>query len=410
MPKKVTRTERIIQFNIIHGDGRYNYKLIPDIVNRNMKVPIICEKQSSDGSLHGIFYQAVFSHQSGCGCPKCGGNYKPTTSEFVKKSLSIDEFKNYNYDYFEYKGIDIKGKIFCPKEGHGFFWKTPYAHLNVGEGCFECSKEQMRNIRLGTNDEFINKSEQIHINESGECKYDYSLTYYVDAKTKVKIFCKKEGHGVFEQTPDSHLKGSGCYLCGLKTIGFKKRMTTQEFVIKAQKKHFNSETNTAIYDYTLTNYISSKKKVIIICSKEGHGKFLQKPSKHLFGNGCPICNMSKGEIKIENFFNYNKINFERQKRFIGCKNIKPLPFDFYLPEYNICIEYDGEQHFKYKDCFGGEVAFIEREKYDKIKNDYCKDSNIQLIRIKYTENVDDVLKKELKHIIQVSHPIYQYGT
>ena len=79
------------------------------------------------------------------------------------------------------------------------------------------------------------------------------------------------------------------------------------------------------------------------------------------------------------------------------KKIRPLPFDFYLPDYNTCIEYDGIQHFEVVDYFGGLDGFITTKIRDTIKNEYCKSKNIKLIRIPYWgfDNIENILKKEL---------------
>lgn len=71
-----------------------------------------------------------------------------------------------------------------------------------------------------------------------------------------------------------------------------------------------------------------------------------------------------------------------------------LTFDFYLPEHNICIEYDGEQHFKPIKIFGGNLYFKQIKYHDKIKTQYCKTNNIELIRIPYTKfkNIKQILK------------------
>ena len=63
----------------------------------------------------------------------------------------------------------------------------------------------------------------------------------------------------------------------------------------------------------------------------------------------------------------------------------PLKFDFYLPDYNCCIEYDGKQHFEPIDYFGGKNGFIKTQERDDIKNQYCKNNDIKLIRIPYTD-------------------------
>lgn len=109
--------------------------------------------------------------------------------------------------------------------------------------------------------------------------------------------------------------------------------------------------------------------------------------------------ISKGELKIRNFLECNKINFVTQKSFKGCKFIKLLKFDFYLPDMNICIEYDGKQHFESIEYFGGDLTLSNNIKKDSIKDKFCKNENITLIRIKYDE---DILNKlECLHHINV---------
>lgn len=98
---------------------------------------------------------------------------------------------------------------------------------------------------------------------------------------------------------------------------------------------------------------------------------------------CGCINISKGELKIQEILRNLNIKFITQYRFSECKNIKALPFDFYLPQYHYCIEYDGEHHFQIKEHFGGKESFQYRQHNDEIKNQYCKDNNIKLIRIPY---------------------------
>lgn len=116
---------------------------------------------------------------------------------------------------------------------------------------------------------------------------------------------------------------------------------------------------------------------------------------------CQICskNKSKGENLIREYLDSHNIKFEEQKRFHDCRNTYPLPFDFYLPDYNTCIEFDGRQHFEIVEHWGGEEAFKYIIKNDSIKSQYCNDKNINLIRIKYDENLIDALKRNLDEII-----------
>lgn len=113
-------------------------------------------------------------------------------------------------------------------------------------------------------------------------------------------------------------------------------------------------------------------------------------TKHTMSCGC--MRKSKGELYIEEILQSLNIDYERQKRFKDCKNKKQLPFNFYISNHNICIEYDGEQHYKPIDFWGGETRFLERQLNDKIKNDYCSKNNITLLRIPYTKSKQEIFE------------------
>jgi very-short-patch-repair endonuclease len=89
-----------------------------------------------------------------------------------------------------------------------------------------------------------------------------------------------------------------------------------------------------------------------------------------------------------------------KKRFNECRNVRELPFDFYLPKLNICIEYDGLQHFSPIDKWGGDDRFSNIKTSDNIKNNFCIQNNIKIIRIPYTEydNIDNILKDEILNL------------
>lgn len=109
---------------------------------------------------------------------------------------------------------------------------------------------------------------------------------------------------------------------------------------------------------------------------------------------CGLCNCSHGEEFIKQHLIENNINFVQQKVFKDCKYKKPLYFDFYLPDYNIVIEYDGVQHYFPVEHFGGEEEYSKTIIRDKIKNSYCEKNKIKIIRIPYT-----LSNKEIKEII-----------
>lgn len=113
---------------------------------------------------------------------------------------------------------------------------------------------------------------------------------------------------------------------------------------------------------------------------------------------CPLCSrtLSKGELEVKKALESMGIKFISQYKFSDCKNKRCLPFDFYLPDYRICIEYDGEQHYK-KCSFQTQQEFNDAVERDKIKDEYCKKNSIKLIRIPYFEfkNIKKILKKQI---------------
>ncbi len=164
-----------------------------------------------------------------------------------------------------------------------------------------------------------------------------------------------------------------------------KAKTTEQFIKDAKIIHGDK------YDYSLVNYKKANSKVEITCKK--HGSFWQVPYSHLQGHGCPSCNSSRGEEEVKRYLLENNIKFEQQKVFNGCIYKNELKFDFYLPKYNLCIEYDGMQHFEAIEYFGGEKEFKKIQDRDKVKNEYCKSNNIYIIRIKYDENIRKKLQE-----------------
>ena len=99
---------------------------------------------------------------------------------------------------------------------------------------------------------------------------------------------------------------------------------------------------------------------------------------------------------MRKFLEENGISFEAEKKFIGCKNVEPLRFDFYLPDHNVLIEYQGIQHYKPVEFFGGEQAFEKLKKRDKIKREWSRDSSFELVLIKYDADVSQQLQKIVK--------------
>jgi len=192
-----------------------------------------------------------------------------------------------------------------------------------------------------------------------------------------KIFLKCKNNHEYTQYRGNLLQGKKCEQCYLEN----KAITKNVLIKRINEIHGD------MYKYDLSNFKNLHSKIEIKCSK--NHTFIQKASNHLQGKGCPICRESLGERTISNILNKYKINYVRQKTFPDCIRINLLKFDFYLPELNYIIEYDGVQHFESVKIFGGDKKFEESKIKDTIKNNYCKDNGINLLRISHKENIID---------------------
>jgi len=233
--------------------------------------------------------------------------------------------------------------------------------------CIECGYNIMNNYRNLSYKDF--KCRYCKFIDKYEIFEKFDLLEFID-NNKVKIKCNK-GH-TFERLINNLKSKLSCVECFSS-----KRMTESGFIFESNIKHNNK------YDYSDLNFKTLREKVNIGCVN--HGIFSQTPSNHLQGKGCPRCKSSHGENIIHNYLKLNEINYESEFTFTGCisHNKRKLKFDFYLSEYNLCIEYDGEQHFKSMEFFGGEKGFVKIKNNDKIKDEYCRNNNIHLLRIPY---------------------------
>ena len=185
------------------------------------------------------------------------------------------------------------------------------------------------------------------------------------------------------------MAGRGCPKCA----GY--QFTTKDFIEKANQVH-NFK-----YDYSKVEYTNGEGFVNIICPI--HGEFLQRASIHLHGHGCGKCaqccdSISKGEATITAFLKKNNIKFTAQ-HVIECPiNISGIAkIDFYLPDYNLFIEYNGKQHYEPIVYFGGEDRFKQQQQRDIYVRSYCNTHSIELLEISYQEReYIKLLKTRLK--------------
>lgn len=144
------------------------------------------------------------------------------------------------------------------------------------------------------------------------------------------------------------------------------------------------------------NYISQTKtrKIKVKCLKCGF--VWRSPSSALnTGHGCPKCNSSNGEHIIHQILDKSHIDFIYPYKIDDLRDKQELHYDFYLPDQNILIEYQGIQHYESIGLFGGDNQFEIQQKHDQMKREYAKEHGYNLIEIPYTENTLDQIKKYL---------------
>ena len=303
------------------------------------------------------------------GCPRCAKKEPYTETSFIERLSVI------NPDV-ELLSHFIRGShpIKCRCKIDGYEWEsTPY-RLIRGNGCVRCkNREQI------DNDEFLKRLSNVTLDIR-------PITEYKNTETVIRCVCKKCNHE-WNARPSHLLRGVGCPKCAGIIL-----KTTNEFVLEMQTLCPNIN--------VIGEYRGNKRKILCKCNMCDY-EWKSTPNSLLRGRaGCPSCRGSHGEKLIG--FHLDQLNIEYicQHRFEDCRDYHSLPFDFYLPDFNILIEYDGEQHYRPVN-FGGKTKekalqqFKTIQKHDLIKNEYCDRNQIALIRIPYTEtdNIKNILDK-----------------
>lgn len=303
------------------------------------------------------------------------GRIRPTNNRecFIEHGSKIHSNK---YDYSLVKDVktrDDKVDIICPV--HGPIQQTVRDHLD-GKECRKCGWLKTR----VTLEDVINRAKAVH----GD-RYDYTEAKLIHGKdTTITIRCRV--HGEFTQRMDGHLR-YGCEKCAIDAF----KLSTEEFLARSKAVHGDT------YDYSLVDYEGNLGKVTIICKK--HGAFEQKPYNHYRGTGCPKCKISHGERLIKLFLDKNNIIYNTEYKLDGTT----YRYDFYIPELNLLIEYDGQLHFDRNNSHGGVKSLRVVQKIDKLKNALAEERGYFLLRIHYKD-----YRETQKIIIEYINNIYPY--
>ena len=317
----------------------------------------------------------------GCGCAQCKVDKDTVNAQRKRKThqqylIEIDSNNIQIEPIEEYSGGHTNIRHRCKVCKHE--WDARPNNVLSGFGCPMCGIQKAKEVRMKTHNEYVM---QLSIKNSNI----EAIEQYNGANTPIKHYCKL--HNIeFYIRPSDALSGDGCKKCHHERIHNSKVKPQYQYEEELIEQHINIQ----IID-AYVNAITPVAHRCLTCGNE----WLATPNNILRGSGCPRCDESRGEKTITSWLNNHQIQFIPQHRFDGCKDKYTLPFDFYLVDYNICIEYQGEQHYRPIDFFGGVEKFKILQLHDKIKKDYCSDNNIPLLRIKYDENIEEELENFL---------------
>ena len=313
--------------------------------------------------------------------------------------LTIQEVKDRIYESYgesfvlhskEYLGANYPIELKCTK--CGWIKKTNMnAVKSQPTGCAKCKglvKKTAEDV-----------SKLIHELTSGE--YELLGEFNgVDTPMKIRHNCDDCNNNEYNVTFSNFKKGTRCPECAKVLQGVNKTKSSKwkdRFVENV--KEFNYE--------IISNELKRKKDKIEINNKNcNHESFLMSPDKFERGQRCPKCLRSTGEEEIAKVLSKNNLRYIEQKRFDDLVYKKRLSFDFAVIDNKnkiiAMIEFDGEQHFRAVDFFGGSDNFEKTKLRDSMKNDYCMKNNIQLLRISYLEfeNIESIIIKYFKDIIK----------
>ena len=376
MSRRKTHKEFIEEIKAVNGG---KYEVISEYKFAREKVRLKC-------CTCGKVWENTPTHLlRGQACPYCSGKNK-TNDIFLEQ---VHERFCGGYDILEkYSNAKTKIEVLNKKCGHKY--KISPDNLLRGKGCPECRQNKLKEQRTHKS-----KDIQSKVNKTLGDEYDY-IGGYKNSKGNITIKHKKCGN-TYQICYGTLRQGGGYCECEKRAISLKKldeislTKTDDRISCKTDFQRFIDKNCHDEY-VVIGEYIKSIEP-ILVKHKLCNGTFWVTP--HNFKNGvrCKKCNEYRGERRVKEFLLSKGVFFEEQVRFDDCRYKKPLPFDFYLPTMNTLIEFDGEQHDRPVDRWGGVEAFKIQKKRDEIKNNYCKSKSITLIRIKYYDDIETKLEQ-----------------
>lgn len=397
MSRKKTHDEFVKE---VYNLTRDEYSILTEYKNAH---EVIMFRHNCESCNNHEFPKIAHNFLQGQRCPKCSFKEKRKN-----RALSNEEFQKRLLDKYsgefttedEYYNQSTVMTFVHTECGRSF--PTTSKSLMLHGNCHICKNEELTLNKTKSHETFLNEIRELYDNE-----YEI-LTKYEKSDIYITVRHNSESCGNHEYPvlPYNLLNGYGCPKCAGNML-----KTHEEFV--------NDVFNLVKNEYSVLGKYRNNKTYILMKHNNSdcrNHEYEVSPNDFLRGKRCPKCISSKGEKEISKFLKENKIHNESQYCFEDCRSILPLPFDFALFSENkliVLIEYDGEQHYR-PVTFGG-ITYEEAvgklkltQHRDSIKNEYCKQNNIPLLRIPYWgfNNIEQILTNELsKHFPELKELI-----
>ena len=355
-------------------------------------------------------YNRSISDYHKTACKSCSGKKRVEKSLKKRQNEMYDKLSS-TCNYFNYKLLTDKKdlinntsriKYICPRHGEQ---ETTVTGLLQHKQCKKCASEIRKEKTKNRWEKSLKDRQDKMYSQCLEVcnKLGYKLLSskgdIKNCKTYVQYECPR--HGVHSIRINNLLSGKKCPECRIEKAKDTFSFTPDEVYNKV--KSLGGDL------LNKDDYINQDEKNLKILCPNCHETIFTTSFKHFRqhgGQSCPICRSkeSVGERRIRQWLECNNIEYVQEKWFPDCRDVHPLPFDFYLPNNNTIIEFDGKQHFDETHFFQYNLknnssdslhSYIKR--HDEIKNNYCISKNISLIRIPYTKinSIETILEEKL---------------
>lgn len=285
-----------------------------------------------------------------------------------------NELNNYGFNLIQYQST----KELISKDKDGYKYKINLCNLRNGKqpNRFMKNPFALDNFKL-----YLQKNYP---------EFELLDDKYINCKTKMNFICHKHPEKGIQQNTVTNIIHShhACLYCGCDELWERKRTSIDKMKEECQRVGVKFIKRTSKNNECYVNYNCPNHSELGVQSTSWtHFKE--------FNYGCPHCHkISRGENKIYKYLSDNHVSFIKEHSFEDCMYKRHLKFDFYIPSINLIIEYNGQQHYKPVEIFGGKNNYNNSSKRDKIKLDYCKKNNIELLIIPYWDydNIEKILE------------------